>query len=72
MDNDLKMISNTLKELTMNNKQSLIREIMDKTMISGIMNQPIDNDLKELLINNTLKHSMTLAQPINNKDSLLK
>ena len=72
MDNDLKMISNILKELTMNNKQSLIREIMDKTMISGIMNQPIDNDLKELLINNTLKHSMTLAQPINNKDSLLK
>ena len=39
------------------------------------MNQPIDNNLKELLINNTLKHSMAceiLAQPINNKESLIK
>ena len=39
------------------------------------MDQPIDDDLKELLINNTLKCSMRskfLAQSINNKDSLLK
>ena len=75
MDNGLIMISNILKEPAMNNKESFIRDIMDKTMISNIMNQPIDNDLKELLINNTLKHSMTckiLAQPINNKKSLIK
>ena len=75
MDNDLIMISNILKEPTMNNKQSLISVILNKSMISDIMNQLIDDDLKELLINNTLKHSMTckiLAQPINNKESLIK
>ena len=73
--NDLIMISNILKEPTMNNKGSLIRDILNKSMISDIMNQPIDNNLKELLINNTLKHSMAceiLAQPINNKESLIK
>ena len=39
------------------------------------MNKSIDNDLKELLINDALKSSMRrkiLTQPINNKDSLLK
>ena len=35
----------------------------------------MDDDLKELLINDTLKHSMTckiLSQPINNEGSLIK
>ena len=50
------MISSILKDSTMNNP--LIRDIMDKTMIIDIMNEEIDYDLKELLINDTLKCSM--------------
>ena len=39
------------------------------------MNGSMNDDLEEELINNTLKHSVTckiLAQPINNKGSLIK
>ena len=50
------MISSILKDSTMNNP--LIRDIMDKTMIIDIMNEEIDYNLKELLINDTLKCSM--------------
>ena len=50
------MISSILKDSTMTNP--LIRDIMDKTMIIDIMNEEIDYDLKELLINDTLKCSM--------------
>ena len=37
--------------------------------------ESLDDDLKELLINDTFKHSMTckiLQKPINNKGSLIK
>ena len=75
IDNDLIMISNILSDSTMNNKESLIRDIVDKSMIIDIMNEQIDDDLNKLLFDNTLTHSMRckiLAQAINNEDSLLK
>ena len=75
MDEELIMISNILKEPTMNNKKSLIIGILKKSIINDIMNEQMGDDLKEEPINNTLKHLMTcktLAQPINNKESLTK
>ena len=74
-NNHLTMISNILEEPTMNNKELLIRDILNKSWIRNILNQPINNNLKETLINNILKRSMTnkiLAQPINNKEYLIK
>ena len=61
LDEELIMISNILKEPRMNK--------------SLIMNESIDDDLKELLINDTLKCSMRhkiLTQPINNKRFFIK
>ena len=72
LDDELLMISNILKDSTMNYKKSLISDILNKSIINDIMNESMDDDLEEELINNTLKHSMTLTQPINNKGSLIK
>ena len=41
------------------NKNSSIRDILNKSMINDIMNEnTLDDDLKESLINDTFKHSM--------------
>ena len=40
-NNDLTIISNILKEPTINNKESLISDILNKSLISNILNQPI-------------------------------
>ena len=75
MDDKLMMVSNILKEPTMNNKKSLISDILNKSIINDIINQTMGDGLEEKLINNTLKHSMTyknLAQPINNEGYLIK
>ena len=69
------MISSILKEPAINNKESLISDILNESVISNILNQPISNNLKETLISNILKQSMAnkiLTQPINNKESLIE
>ena len=40
------MISNILKEPTINNKEYLISDVLNKSMISTIFNQQISNNLK--------------------------
>ena len=69
------MISNIWNNSNTTNKNSLIRDI-DKSRINDIMDdESMDDDLKELLINDTFKHSMKckiLEKPINNKGSLIK
>ena len=75
LDEELMMISNILKEPSLNNKKYLINDILNKLVINDVMNESMGHDLEDELINNTLKHSMTckiLAQPINNKGSLIK
>ena len=60
LDEELLMISNIWNDPTMNNKNPLIRDILDKSIINDIMDdESLDDNLKELLINDTFKHLMT-------------
>ena len=76
LDKELLMISNIWNNSNTNNKDSLIRDVLDKSIINDIMDdESLDDDFKELLINDTFKHSMTckiLQKPINKKGSLIK
>ena len=70
------MISNICNNSSIDNKNSLIRDILDKSIINIMDNESMDDDdLKEELINDTFKHSIKckiLQKPINNKGSLIK
>ena len=82
MNNNLTMISNILKEPTINNKEYLISDILNKSMISNILKQLISNNSKETLINNILKQStinkilkgstIRMQSIPHNKESLIK
>ena len=65
------MISNIRNNSNINDKNSLIRDILDKLIINDIMDdESMDDDLKEELINDTFKHSLkckTLQKLINNE-----
>ena len=69
------MISNIWNNFN-SNKNLLIRDISDKSIINDIIDDnSLDDDLKESLINDTFKHSMKckiLEKNINNKRSLKK
>ena len=66
------MISNIWNNSS-GNKNSLIRDILNKSMINDIMDDNID-DLKESLINDTFIHSMKckILEKNNNKGTLIK
>ena len=69
-NNNLSIINNILKQpeckafLTINNKELLIRDILNQSMINNILKQPITNDLKEWL-----KPKKAILNPLNKDDN---